>query len=487
MVMALGAVIALLVARFFGKDAETDAFFAAYGIYGVGMTFAQTFRLTTVSSFVSSGSAETITRMLGAVALMCLALAVPMVALAVPLGHVLVENDPTDVAPLTLRMLWLALTGQLIAAILATVLAVRGRFTAMGIGTLVGGFVSVAVFVATQGLVGVPAAALGLVVSAVWLTVAFGAVLLRAGERLTRPTRPMLRAMAVEAGRLSLAAATFFGTTLAYVICIAVANRLGEGEGTIFAYSYMLATVLIGLTANVTAMVRSPALVASAERAREIAAASLWSFRFTLLLVGPVLGLTVLIGPPVMGVVLGGEFSDADVDRLVATLLGLSPWVLATAAGIFAVVELLARGDLRRLALLTLAQVSVLAVATITVGAVGGGLAGVAGALSAVMVGVALVQLHWAFPGEWGATVAAMAKALAREACVLAVAFGPAAVLLLVLDDSAAVTVAAALLATVLVAVASYMAWPREVGALLGVVRRSPPAPPLNAGASSPT
>ncbi|RKQ92882.1 hypothetical protein C8N24_2738 [Solirubrobacter pauli] len=474
MVLALGAVIALLVAQFFGKDAETDAFFAAYGFYGVGMTFAQTFRLTTVSSIVSSGP-ETITRLLGAVGLLCVVLAAPMVVLADPLGRVLVESDPTNIAPLTLRMLWVALSGQLIAAILATVLAVRGRFTEIGVGTLVASVVSVVVFAAMQSFLGVPAAALGLVVSALFLLAVFAIVLWRSGERLARPSHA-LHGIAHEAGRLGFAGVTFFGTTVGYVICISVSARLGAGQATVFAYGYMLAAVLVGVTANVSAMVRSPALVASADRAREIAGAALWSFRFALVLIGPVLGFAVLLGPPVIGAVLGADFGASDVDQMITTLLALIPWVLGSAAGVFAVVELLARGELRRLALLTAAQMLLLVPLTLGARTIGAGLEGIAGGFSIVMAGGALVQLHWAFPRAWSMTVAAMGRALGREVAVVAAAFVPSAVLLRALGDAAAVTAGASLLAAVLAVGASYVAWPREVGALLAIVGRGPGA-----------
>jgi uncharacterized membrane protein YgaE (UPF0421/DUF939 family) len=47
--MALGAVIALVILLRFGKDAETDGLFAAYGVYGVLVVVAQSFRTTIVA------------------------------------------------------------------------------------------------------------------------------------------------------------------------------------------------------------------------------------------------------------------------------------------------------------------------------------------------------------------------------------------------------------------------------------------------------
>lgn len=256
--MLLGGVLAVLVAQIFGKNAKTDAFFAAYSVYAVGLTFAQTFRLTAVSRLVRSSHHETTTRLLGAVVMISLVIAVPMVLLAAPLGRLLVTTDPGGVASTTLRIMWIALLGQLLAAMLATALAVRGSFVAIAVGTLPSGIVSIGTFLLVRSDAGVVGAAIGLAAAAVWLTLVFGATLLKRGWRPVMLTTSAVREMGSEATGLAFASATFIGTNLAYVICVAVAARVGRGETTLFAYAYVLASMLLGVTANVTAMVRSP-------------------------------------------------------------------------------------------------------------------------------------------------------------------------------------------------------------------------------------
>ena len=267
--MLLGGVLALLVAHIFGKNADTDAFFVAYGVYAVGLTFAQTFRLTAVSRLVSSTGSETTTLLLGAVVVISICIGIPMVLLANPLGHLLVTTDPGGVAPTALRILWIALLGQLLAAMLATALAVRGAFSAIGLGTLPSGIVSIGTFLLVRSNTGVTGAAIGLAAAAFWLTMVFGVTLLKTGWRLSPPTVSPARRMGAEAAHLTFASATFIGTNLAYVVCVAVAARVGRGEATLFAYAYVLASMLVGVTANVTAMVRSPALLASSNRSED--------------------------------------------------------------------------------------------------------------------------------------------------------------------------------------------------------------------------
>ena len=481
--MLLGGVLALLVAQLFGKDARTDAFFAAYGVYAVGLMFSQTFRLTAVARLVGAGGSEAITRLLGAVALITLAAAVPMVVLAGPLGTVLVDAR-ADVAASALRILWIALAGQLLAAMLATVLVVRGAFTIIGVATLLAGFISIGLFVALEGPLGIDAAATGLAASALWLSAAFAVRLLRTGWRPAAPDGRALRAICSEAGRLGFASAIFVAMNLMFVICMALAARLGEGEATLFSYGYVLAVMLVGVTVNVSGAVRSPSVIAGREQASDVAAVGVWCFRFTVALCGPVLAMAMLVGGPLIGFALGSSFSDADSDAILLTLLCLVGWILASAAAMFAIVELLARGALRRLALLGAAQVAAL-LALAYAGSRVAGIEGLAIALSVASLGAAAVLMRWAFADGWRSSAAEMARAAGREVVVVAVAFGPPALLLLALPESTAATAGAAALAALLVAIASHRAWPRESRAVADLLRRSPPRPPDDRPADS--
>ena len=256
--MVLGGVLALLVAQRFGKNEQTDAFFSAYAFYAVGLTLVQAFRLSAVSPLVRERGPEMITRMLGAIAIISLGLAVPMVMLAEPMGAVLVVRDPGDLAARTLRILWLTLTCHLFAAMLAAILAVRGRFTVIGLAPLLSGIVSIGVFLVLAPELDILAAAWGLAASALWIAGASSVVLLRSGWRPSALTLDALHAMLREAGRLVFASAAFFGATSTYLVCMAVAARQGAGEATLFSYAFMLATIFVGAISNVTALVRSP-------------------------------------------------------------------------------------------------------------------------------------------------------------------------------------------------------------------------------------
>ncbi len=469
--MASGGLLALLIAQFFGKTTETDAFFAAYGLYTVGLVFSGTFRLTAVSRLVRAPDSTIATRLIGAVALLAGLLAIPMVLFADPVGALLVDQDPTGAAPAALRILWIAVAGQLLSAMLATILAVRGMFTAIGIVTLLSGVMSISVFLATEGRVGVDAAALGVAAGGVWLSTASLVVLWRSGWRLNLRAHGLISGVWWETRRLGYASLTFVGMNFAYVVSVAVVTRLGEGEATLYAYAYVLAGMLVAITANVPAMMRSPSMVASDERASDISGAGRWSVRFTLLVGGPVLGLAALIGPPLLAFALGGGFDEADARAIVLMMACFGGWVIASAAGIFAIVELVARSELRRLALLAIGQITAITAAAIA-GASLAGAPGAALALSVVALTVTVIQMRWAYGERPSTALRWMGADALRELAVVILASGPPALLLWAIGRTLPGYVAAGLLALVLAPLASWRAWPDDVAALVGSLRQ---------------
>ena len=96
----------------------------------------------------------------------------------------------------------------------------------------------------------------------------------------------------------------------------------------------------------------------------------------------------------------------------------------------------------------------------------------IAVALSAATLVVAVTQLRWAFPLGWRASVGRMARLTMRElAAVAAASAAPAAVLVATGSSTAGLVVAGVLAAAGLL-VATRVAWPEELGALLAVVAR---------------
>ena len=210
-VMALGGVLALLIAHFFGRSARTDAFFAAYGLYSVALVFSQAFRLTALPRLVEDRDDEVSNRLLAGVGVVIVLAAVPMVLLAGPFGELLADEDPTGVATESLRALWPALGGQLLIGLLAALLLVRGAFGVIGLGYVASGLISIAVFVALEGELGIQAVSVALGASSISLAVVFFVVLARQGWRFRPQAYARIGEATAEAGRLMVASASFAG------------------------------------------------------------------------------------------------------------------------------------------------------------------------------------------------------------------------------------------------------------------------------------
>ena len=91
--MTIGAAIAFVILLRFGKNRETDGLFAAYGIYGIVVVIAQTFRTTIVARLVEGGSLfAALDRYLGAITVIFLGAGFPLALLGDPLAHLVIGH-----------------------------------------------------------------------------------------------------------------------------------------------------------------------------------------------------------------------------------------------------------------------------------------------------------------------------------------------------------------------------------------------------------
>jgi hypothetical protein len=200
------------------------------------------------------------------------------------------------------------------------------------------------------------------------------------------------------------------------------------------------------------------------------------TYRYSVMLIAPVIALSLLVGKPVLGFLLGSDFRGHDAERLVITLVCLIGWVLGNAAGLYAVVELLSSGRARALAAVATAQ-SALLVGLAVTGRELGGIEGVAVGQSLSMLAGTATQLRLAFAGAWLSTLRAIGGATATGIAVAAAATAPGLILLGVAGDSAATRIAAAASGLALALVVTRLAWRGESTALMSFVVRPRQAP----------
>ena len=117
--MAMGGLLAIVVLLLFGKNARTDGFFAAYGVYAVIIALAQSLRASAVARLVQGDLFENLDRLIGASVLILLASGVVLVGLGDPLAELLTGEGSGvahDAARTALAILWGAGALQIVAA-----------------------------------------------------------------------------------------------------------------------------------------------------------------------------------------------------------------------------------------------------------------------------------------------------------------------------------------------------------------------------------
>jgi O-antigen/teichoic acid export membrane protein len=443
------AVAGALLAREFGHGLRTDGFFAAYAVYVALVLVASALRVVVLPQFARAQAAGRLGREVGA---WCVAVAVPLVpvvVLALVASGTLARGlagsgGAQDAAAELLPWLVPAAAAQVYAGIAASGLAALGDYgtaaLGFGLGAVVG-LVVIAVFVDH----GVVAFGWGLAVNG---AIALGvplAVLLRRrglGQPQGRRRRPGL-----SAGRRRLRRRRFqpqgrvwprlrdlvegvalpFALQGLYLIALRFAAGLGPGDPTTFSYAYLIAALLVAVTATSLALVSSVPLTREGltpERtARHVVAAS-W---LSLAVVAAAAGVFALAGEPFARWVLGSEYSGGTGAELGQLVVYLAPWMVAAVAVSVTFPLLFVRGRARELPLLALAALAV-QVPVEWAMREAFGLAGIAAGM-AITTGLVLAVLLWSL-GALGRTLRGVAGAAAVCGGLAAVAFlAPSAVL----------------------------------------------------------
>lgn len=331
--MALGAVIALVILLRFGKDAETDGLFAAYGVYGVLVVVAQSFRTTIVARLAEDRSTfAALDRYLGAVGVLFAAAAIPLLVLAEPLARLLTADlgrEAVDAARTSLMILWFAAGAQLAGALLAAALAVRDEFALPGAAYVAGGVVSIIALIALAPVLGIQAVALGLCIGGAATVALMLLRLLRLGYRPSAVGMVPDRTAVGRAALLVWAAAGTLSTQVAFVVTLGFAAQLGEGAPTLYTYATFLFGLFLASTAGAMTIVLAPRLAETWDgRSESLHAPLLEVFRAGLTLIAPIVGVIAVAGPAVASLVLDSDDARVLTDTVLAMSGGL---VLAVA------------------------------------------------------------------------------------------------------------------------------------------------------------
>jgi len=232
---AAAAVAGAYLAHKFGRDARTDGFLAAYGVYLVIVLAAQAFRLVIVPDLTRASADERLPAEFVSYASVLLTLAVPATVLtgifAGPFGDLLTGTLPSEAADIaSSAVVWLvpAAFAQMLAALGASALAARDSYIVAAAAYALGAISGLVVFVALAGSHGLISLAWGLALNGALAAGIPFVALLRYGHLLG--TRSGGVAIWPRLLKLVQAAAVPIALQGLYLIALRGACRLGEGN-----------------------------------------------------------------------------------------------------------------------------------------------------------------------------------------------------------------------------------------------------------------
>jgi O-antigen/teichoic acid export membrane protein len=337
--VAMGAAAAatgIVLARVFGRSAETDGFLAAYGVYLVFALTAQTLRIVLVPELTRAERDGRLLSETRSYASAVILVAVPVIAVVAaaphPFAHALTAGLPPIASSTAGRALpWLVGGGfvQVLAALAAAALAARGNYVAAAAGFAAGAVSALVVFLALESSHGPVSLAWGLAFgAAISLGLPLGALGRQGLSRVAgKPTRPFARlARIVQIVSLPLALQGF------YVIALRLAAGIHVGDVTSLSYAYIFAATIVAASASTLALVSSAPLTRRGIDGGSAAAHIVHAVWLSLAVVGASAAVFALAGERIVHLLLGSSFAGASGHELGRTVVYLAPWMVASVA-----------------------------------------------------------------------------------------------------------------------------------------------------------
>jgi hypothetical protein len=393
-VVSLSAGLAgAILSRKFGHGTKTDGFFAAYAVYVAVVLVASALRVVVLPEMARARAAGALGREVGSWALALAVPLVPLVAIAIAAPHWaagLLTSSPQAQTSAAQLLPWLvpAAAAQVYAGVGASALAAFDDYGTAALGYALGAVAGLAVI---GGLVhrGVAAFGWGLAVNgAIAVGVPVGALVAKGG--LGRPGAAVGHRLWILVEGVSLP----FALQGLYIIGYRFASGLGTGRPTTFSYAYLIASLLVAVTATSIALVSSVPLSRgelTPERASGHVVASSW---VSIAIVAAAAGVFALAGQPVAKAALGSSYgggTGAELGRLVAYL---APWMVVSIALSVTFPLLFVRGRARLLPVLAIGAL-LAHVPVEWAGSSAWGLGGIAAGLAVTTAAVLGVLLHW--------------------------------------------------------------------------------------------
>ena len=336
-VTGLSAVVGVVIAREFGRGAQTDGFFAAYGLFVVIVLVATGLRTVALPSLARAQAEGRLADETVGWALTLGVLGAPAAALGLLApdwtAGLLTGDLPgtaQDAAAEVLPWMLGAAVCQLYAALAASALAALDDYGTAAAGYAIGSLTGRVLILWRAQEDGMIAVAWGMFLNgALALAIPLGALEFRrpghAGpfgppgglrERLLDLWRGVALALVLQA---------------LYVVCLRFAAELGVGEVTSFSYAYLIGAALVAVTASSLSLASSVPLTRLGLDERGRAAQHVVNTSWlALAAVAGAAGVFALAGEAVAEGVLGSSYGGEAGTELGRLVVELAPWMVAS-------------------------------------------------------------------------------------------------------------------------------------------------------------
>ncbi len=433
----LAAIVGVIIARELGRTAETDGFFAAYGVFIVFALAANAFRVTLLPRLARARDAGRLSSETIAYAVAMSTVAVPALVVAIvaarPVADVLTGSGPTpalDAAEEALPWMVVAGIGQFTAGLLASALAALDDYVVAAAGYVTGSVVGLVLIVLRIDQDGTMAVAWGMALNATIATALPALWLVRRARSESMPAaaaRADLSGTGTRVLELLGGAALPFALQAIYLVCLPLAAREGVGSVTSFGYAYLLAAGVVGVTASSLGLVTSVPLTRvglDADRIARHVDASSW---LALVVVAATAGVFAVAGSEIVGRVLGSSYGEGVGSQIGRLVVSFAPFMVVAVAQSVTFPVMFVAQRAGRLPLVALLVILVHVPLAIVARAVAGlwGLSIALAVSTAIALTCMLVLLRALRP-----TVAGIAPAAAAVLVLAAVSFIPASLIL---------------------------------------------------------
>lgn len=329
-VSVAAAIAGVILAREFGRTAETDGLFAAYSLYLAIVLVAQASRIVVLPRLARAAEGSRLGSELATLAVAVGFVAVPILVVAFMaadwLAGLLTANEVArEVAADAIGWMVLAGVAHLLAALVVSALAARDSYGTAALGYAVGSLVTL-IYFALNLEDGPGALATGLAIGGATLLAVPSVALLVRGH-LEWPT---ISGTGRRLGELAKGVSLPLALQGLYVISLRFAAELGVGAQTTFSYAYFFSSVLVAVTASSLALISSVPLTRAGlggeDAARHVVSTS-W---VSLSVVAAAAGVFVLAGEQIARGILGDAFAGSAGEELGELVAILSVFMIAS-------------------------------------------------------------------------------------------------------------------------------------------------------------